>query len=568
MSGPRAETGHTADLILVNGEITTTAEATPGAGGAPAAVPDRVSGLAVRAGRVLAVGSDVDVRRYAGAATRVVDLGGRCVIPGLVDNHIHFVRAGLTWNAELRWERCPSLAAGLDTIAEAARSGPRDEWVLVIGGWNERQFPEGRGPTRAELDRVAPEHPVLVQMMYDWAQVNTAGMRAAGITVEEAHRAGAHLFEWDGDGRLTGRVLGMPGCKWLYARLPEQTPEQQVASTARLSRDLNRFAVTALIDGGGVNTGPDVYDAVYEADRRGELTVRTFLTVHASARGREREEIAGYLRYGRRRHGSETLRLLGFGEVVLYGLHDRVHTRVDVTDADRAELTELFTALATGGWPVQMHAHRPEVIETIIAACETVNARVPLAPLRWGIVHGEMIDAGQVGRIRAVGLGVLTQSLLRFLGDQMISAFGADRVRSAPPLRALLDAGVPVSAGTDAMRGASYDPFTSLHFYLTGQTIGGDRIVAPENLLNRTEALRLYTRGSAWNCFAEHEIGALLPGFRADLAVLSDDYLTVDVDRIPTLESELTLLGGRPVHLSGDFAAGPLAADPTSEESR
>ncbi|MER6827960.1 amidohydrolase [Streptosporangium sp. NPDC000563] len=533
----------TADLILVDGDITT------GAGGR------RVSGLAVRAGRVLAAGSTDEIRRYADSGTRVVDLGGRCVIPGLVDNHIHFVRAGLTWNSELRWERCPSLAAGLRTIAETAGTRTPGEWVLVIGGWHERQFPEGRGPDLAELDEVAPDRPVFVQMMYDWAQVNTAGMRATGLTAETARAAGAHLFEWDGHGRPTGRVLGMEGCKWLYARLPKETLEAQIASTARLSRDLNRFAVTALIDGGGVNTGPDVYEAVYEVDRRGDLTVRTFLTVHASARGREAEEIAGYLRYGRPRHGSDTLRLLGFGEVVLYGLHDRVHTRVDVTDADRAELIRVFTDLAAGGWPVQMHAHRPEVIETVIAACEEVNTRHPLAPLRWGIVHGEMINPAQVGRIRALGLGVLTQSLLRFLGDQVVGAFGAERVRDAPPLRALLDAGVPVSAGTDAMRGASYDPFTSLHFYLTGRTIGGDRIVADENLLDRDEALRLYTRGSAWNCFAEHEIGALEPGFRADLAVLSDDYFTVDVNKILTLESELTLLGGRPVYASGELAA-------------
>jgi predicted amidohydrolase YtcJ len=536
-----------ADLVLTGGEITV-----------DAATGRRVAAIAIRDGRVLAIGSDDDMRALAGPRTRVVELGGRCVIPGLIDNHIHFVRAGLTWNAELRWERCPSLAAGLETIAGAARERPPTEWILVVGGWNERQFPEGRGPDRAELDSVAGEHPVLVQMMYDWAQVNTAGMRAAGLTAELAHEAGDHLFEWTAGGELTGRVLGMDGCKWLYARLPKETLEDQVASTAKLSRDLNRFAVTGLIDGGGVNTGPDVYAAVYEVDRRGELTVRTFLTVHASARGRESEEIGGYLRYGRVRHGSETLRLLGFGEVVLYKFHDRVHTQLDLGDEQRDELIEVFTRLARAGWPVQMHAHRPETIETLLSACEAVAAHTPIAPLRWGIVHGEMIDAGQVARIRNVGLAVLTQSLFRFLGDQAIGAFGADRVRDAPPLRALLDAGVPISAGTDAMRGASFDPFTSLHYYLTGRTIGGDVIIAPENLLNRMEALRLYTRGSAWNCFAEDEIGALLPGYRADLAVLSDDYFTVDTDRILTLESELTLLGGRVVHTGDAFAKEEL----------
>lgn len=531
-------------LVLINGRIHTMGDERGDSG--------LVSGLAITNGVVTATGESNDMAALAGLSTRVIDLGGRCVIPGLLDNHIHFVRAGLTWNRELRWERCTDLTDGLAMITDSAANRTSGEWTLVIGGWHEQQFIQGRGPTPAELDAAADTAPVYVQMMYDWALVNAVGMAAIGLTPQRAREAGAHLFEWDGN-QLTGRALGMEGCKWLYAQLPHETFEEQVESTARLSRDLNRFGVTGVVDGGGVNTSPDVYDAVYETDRRGELTVRTYLTVHGSAPGLEPEEMRGYLRFARPRHGSEMLRVLGAGEVLLYALHDRVHTALDVTAELQARYEDLLMPLAERKWTVQMHAHRPETVGAFLDACERVNRVHPIRELRWGIVHGEMLREDQLPRLTSLNLSMITQSLLRFLGGQLIGAFGEEAVRDAPPMRAIIDADIPVSGGTDAMRGASFDPFTSLHFYLTGRTIGGKSIVAEKNLLTREEALRLYTRGTAYDCFMENSLGSLQPGFTADLAVLSADYFEIDVDDLLTIESELTLVGGYPVHIGDAF---------------
>lgn len=514
----------------------------------------RVEALAITGGVVVAAGTDAEMAPYIGEATEVVDLGGRCVIPGLLDNHIHFVRAGLTWNRELRWERCTTVADGLAIVADAVAARSVEEWILVIGGWHEKQFAEGRAPTAAELDLVAPETPVFLQMLYDWALVNAAGMRSLGLTPELAREAGADLFEWDENGALTGRVLGMEGCKWLYSRLPAETFEDQVASTASLSRDLNRFAVTGLVDGGGVSTSPDVYDAVYETDHRGQLTVRAFLTVHASSRGLEQEEMAGYLRFGRPHHRSAMLGLLGAGEVVLYALHDRVHVPVTVTEELREEYFDLLSRMARKRWTVQMHAHRPETIGVFLDTCERVAKTHDIRSLRWGLVHGETLTLDQVAQMARLGVSAVTQSLMRFLGDQMAAAFSPEIVENAPPMRALLDAGVRVSGGTDAMRGASFDPFTSLHFYLTGRMIGGEHIIAERNLLTREEALRIYTRGTAYDCFAEDRLGSLQPGFSADLAVLSKDYFSVDVDEVLSIESELTLVGGKTVYSDQAFA--------------
>lgn len=535
-----------ADLVLRGGQIHTMPDI-PGDTGA-------VEALAIAGGVVVAAGTDAEVAALIGEATEVVDLGGRCVIPGLLDNHIHFVRAGLTWNRELRWERCTTVAAGLAIVADAVAVRSREEWILIIGGWHEKQFAEGRAPTAEELDLVAPETPVFLQMLYDWALVNAAGMRTLGLTPELAREAGAGLFEWDENGALTGRVLGMEGCKWLYSRLPAETFEDQVASTGALSRDLNRFAVTGLVDGGGVSTSPDVYDAVYETDHRGQLTVRTFLTVHASSRGLEQEEMAGYLRFGRPHHRSEMLGLLGAGEVVLYALHDRVHVPVTVTEELREEYLDLLSRMAQKRWTVQMHAHRPETIGVFLDTCERVAETHDIGALRWGLVHGETLTLDQVAQMARLGVSAVTQSLMRFLGDQMAAAFSPEVVENAPPMRALLDAGVRVSGGTDAMRGASFDPFTSLHFYLTGRMIGGEHIIAEANLLTREEALRIYTRGTAYDCFAEDRLGSLQPGYSADLAVLSRDYFSIDVDEVLSIESELTLVGGKTVYSDETFA--------------
>lgn len=535
-----------ADLVLRNGMIHTMPD-TPGDTG-------KVEALAISGGVVVVAGTEAEVAPLIGETTEVVDLQGRCVIPGLLDNHIHFVRAGLTWNRELRWERCRTVASGLSIIADAVSVRSQEDWILVIGGWHEKQFAEGRAPTAEELDLVAPQTPVFLQMLYDWALVNAAGRRVLGLTPELAREAGSELFEWDESGALTGRVLGMEGCKWLYSRLPVETFEEQIASTAALSRNLNRFAVTGLVDGGGVSTSPDVYDAVYETDRREQLTVRTFLTVHASSRGLEQEEMAGYLRFGRPHHRSAMLGLLGAGEVVLYALHDRVHVPVAVTDELREEYLDLLTRMAEKRWTVQMHAHRPETIGAFLDACERVARTHDIRALRWGLVHGETLTMDQVDQMARLGVSAVTQSLMRFLGDQMAAAFGPEVVENAPPMRALLDAGVPVSGGTDAMRGASFDPFTSLHFYLTGRMIGGEHIISQHNLLTREEALRIYTRGTAYDCFAEDRLGSLQPGFSADLAVLSQDYFSVEVDEVLSIESELTLVGGEAVYSNDAFA--------------
>ncbi|WP_028922067.1 amidohydrolase [Pseudonocardia acaciae] len=529
-----------AELLLVNAKVTTLA--------ADPDVAPEVDALAIRGGRVLFAGASADAREHATANTTVVDVGGRRVVPGLIDSHVHFVRAGLTWNDEVRWEDIADLATGLDRIARAAAQRPPGTWIRVIGGWHPGQCAERRGPTRDELDRAAPGHPVFLQCGYAWGMLNTRAM--AEVDLARAVADGENPANVDTDG---GVLRGMAALRWLYWRLPVPTLDEQVDSTAAASAEMSRRGLTGLIDGGGSNSGPDVYRAVYEAWRQNRLTVRTRLTVHSSKPGSEPEELPGYLRFLPPGLGDDMLRVLGMGEIVHYGVHDGIERDPRPSDRTLAELDQIFRDCLRENWPLQIHTIRPDTIELVLGRWERLDPD-RIRRLRWSLVHGEGLDAGQVRRLRRLGAGVLAPAMLRFEGEDMTAAWTRDRAGFLPPLRELLDAGVPVGGGTDAMRVASYLPFTALHWYVTGRTVSGRRLSDHGNLLTRTEALRLYTERAAWFSFEEATRGRLEPGMLADLVVLDRDYFTVPEPEIPHLGSDLTLVGGRPTWASDAFA--------------
>jgi len=534
------------DLVLLNGKITFPADM----GGRP----HQSEAIAIRSGRVLTVGANDDLAALAGQATTVVDVEGRRVVPGLIDSHVHFVRAGLTWNDETRWERIHDLEEGLGLIREAAQARPLGTWIRVIGGWHPNQLAERRGPTREELDRVAPGHPVVIQNQYEWGVLNTLAVKAVGLTSEVADTVGPMSFDRDGDGRPLGIVRGMASLRWLYAQLPIPSLEEQVSSTAALSRELARFGITGVIDGGGINSGPDIYHAVYEARRRDQLRTRVRLMIHASGPSVEREEYEGYLRYVHPLVGDPLLQVIGLGEIVLYAIHDSESRPPSLTRESREDLHWICARFAAARWPVQIHACRPETVEAVLDCWEAVDREHPIGDLRWGLVHAECLEPSTIERLRRLGAGALIPSLFRFEGDSMLEAWGEERMRTAPPLRAILNAGVPLGGGTDALRVAPYLPFTALRWYTDGLSVSGQRTRDDANLLSREEALRAYTAAGAWFSFEEKTRGSLEPGRLADLAVLRGDYFSVPIEELANLESELTLLGGEPVWSAPTFS--------------
>ncbi len=248
-----------ADLILFNGQFHTVDREKPLA-----------SAVAIHEGRFVAVGTDAEAMALRGARTQIIDLKGRCVIPGLNDSHLHLIRGGLNYNLELRWEGVPSLADALRMLKDQADRTPTPQWVRVVGGWNEFQFAEKRMPTLAELNQAAPDTPVFVLHLYDRALLNRAALRVAGYTRDTPNPPGGEIVR-DSNGEPTGMLVARPNAMILYSTLakgPKLPLEYQVNSTRQFMRELNRLGLTSAIDaGGGFQNYPDDYQVIETTTR-------------------------------------------------------------------------------------------------------------------------------------------------------------------------------------------------------------------------------------------------------------------------------------------------------------
>ena len=527
------------DTILINGKIVTLDSRSTVA-----------MGLAVTDGRITATGSTDDVRKLAGPSTRVIDLRGRTVIPGLIDSHLHAIRAALSFSTEVNWIGARSLEEGLGRIRAAARAMKPGSWLIVAGGWNVQQFEENRRPTQAELTAVAPNNPVYVHLGYGWAMLNPLAHKALGLTNESDLPPGGR-FERDSNGALTGAVTGAQNAiVALFDRLPRPTFAQQVEGTKAFFRELNRLALTGVVDPGGNNlTAPD-YEALFKVWRDKAMTVRLAYTLNGQTPGKEFEELrdlTGLLPMG---FGDDMLRFNGLGERITVAMNNNNAP----SQADKDAYYRIVRWAADRGMSLTMHWGNDASVDHLLSIFERVNAEIPIAPLRWSIAHLNDASDASLRRMKALGVGWTMQDAMYFGGEQFLKQAGADAAKRTPPLETARKMGVVVGAGTDAHRVASYNPFTALQWLLDSKTVGGVVMRGAEEIPSRIDALKFYTLGSAWFSFDEQKRGSLDVGKLADLAVLSADYLTVPVEKIGSLESVLTMVGGKVVYTSGPFA--------------
>ncbi len=550
-----------ADVILHNGRIATMATEQPLA-----------EAVAIRDGRFVAVGPDREVLALRGSGSRVIDLAARTAIPGLNDSHLHVIRGGLNYNMELRWDGVPSLADAMRMLRAQVARTPPPQWVRVVGGFCEFQFAERRLPTLEELNEAAPDTPVFILHLYDRALLNRAALRAVGYTAATPAPPGA-LIERDARGNPTGLLVAKPNAGILYQTLalgPKLDPDDQYLSSRHFQRELNRLGVTSAIDaGGGFQNYPDDYQVVEKLHRDGELTVRIAYNLFTQRPGQELDDFRGWTRSLRLRQGDEFYRHNGAGEMLAFSaadFEDFREPRPDLPPRMEQDLEPIVRLLATNGWPFRLHATYDESIERALAVFERVHRDVPLDRLRWFLDHAETISDRNIERVRALGGGIALQHRMAFQGEYFAQRYGASAAARTPPVRRMLAAGVPVGAGTDATRVASYNPWTTLWWLVSGKTVGGTQLYSEDNRLDRAAALRLLTAGSAWFSRDEHDKGTIAKGQLADLAVLSADYFAVPVEAIRALESVLTVVGGRIVHASEPFAAAappPLPVRPS-----
>ena len=529
----------TADTILVNGKVL-----------AVDAAFSTHDALAVRDGRIMAVGRSADIVKLAGSSTRRIDLGGRTVIPGLIDSHIHATRAALSFSTEVNWIGAQSLADALERLRRAARAAKPGSWLIVATPPATLEaFPERRRPTQAELVAAAPNNPVYVQLAYGWGMLTPLGFTALKIT-SDADVPRQNRLERDAAGNLTGVITG--NLVEFFERLPKPAFDQQVEGTRAFFRELNRLGLTGVVDPGGNNVTPREYQALFKVWRDGGLTVRVAYSLCGMTDGKELEEYQDYLAMMPQGFGDDMLRFNGIGERITWAMNG-----IDTKPSEevKAKYHEIVRWAASRGLTVTMHWNGEGNVDELLRIFERVNAEFPIAPLRWTIAHLNDGSARTFQRMKALGVGWTVQDAMYNNGDEVVKRAGSAAARRMPPVVTASKIGVRIGAGTDAHRVSTYNPFTVLQWLLDGRTASGAATRGPEETPSRADALRHYTIGSAWVSFDEDTRGSLEVGKWADLAVLSSDYMTVPVNQIGQIESVLTMVGGRIVYARGPYSS-------------
>ena len=535
------------DLLLTGGRVLTFADPEQG--------PAEAQSIAIAAGRIVAVGADDELAHLAPLAAQVVDLGSRRVIPGLNDAHMHAMRGGVSWTRSVHWEGVRSLAEGLELIREDARRRGPGAWVSVVGGWHSRQLAEGRGPTLAELDEVAPDNPVYVQELYDVAVVNSAGLAACGWR-PDAPDPGRGRLERDDAGALTGRIFGVGAFSVPLALALAGADGQGEEGIRAMNAELARHGLTGVVDAGGLLVTPRDYDPLYALWRRGELDVRTRLFISAWTRGGEVEDIDRLTSLVQAGSGDDLLRIAGVGEIPHLGCHDMEGLDpFEMTEASHRELVSIVRLCAERGWRMSVHAVLDDTLGRILDAWEEVERDTGLIAGRgWSIVHADQATDANLDRIARLGAGVMVQSRLVLKGADYVEAWGEQATAAAPPIGAMRERGIVIGGGTDATRANWFSPWSAIWWLVTGGTVDGVGVRAERHRMSRLEAIASYTRDAAWFTGEQGRRGRLLPGYDADLCVPSDDPLTCPDDALRDIMSDLTVMAGRITHDSGALA--------------
>ncbi|MBV8209970.1 MAG: amidohydrolase [Burkholderiaceae bacterium] len=536
------------DTILFNGRIATLDPTRPSA-----------TAVAIQDGRFAAVGDDREVLALRTPATAAVDLKRRTVIPGLIDSHTHLIRGGLNYNLELRWDGVASLADAMRMLREQARRTPAPQWVRVVGGWSEFQFAERRMPTLAEINAAAPDTPVFILHLYADAILNAAALRAVGYGKETPDPTGG-VIERDRNGNPTGMLIAKPNAAILYATLakgPKLPIEHQLNSSRHFMRELNRLGITGVIDaGGGFQNYPQDYEVIERLHRDRELTVRIGYNLFTQRPKAELADFQTWTGSVQPHQGDAMYRHNGAGEMLVYtaaDFEDFLEPRPDMPATMEEELFPVVRLLAQQRWPFRLHATYDETISRALDVFERVNSEVPLYGLHWIIDHAETIKPRNIERVKALGGGIAIQHRMAYQGEHFVRRYGAAAAEDAPPIRRMLEMGVPVGAGTDATRVASYNPWIALYWLVTGKTVGGLGLTPGGSRLDRTTALRLWTEGSAWFSSEEDRKGRITQGQYADVAALDADYFSVPEESIKAITSVLTMVGGKVVHAAQEF---------------
>ncbi|MEP7270370.1 MAG: amidohydrolase [Acidobacteriota bacterium] len=554
-----------ADTIYFNGHIITLWAEHPLA-----------EAVAISGNRLLAVGSNTTVLRYAHAQTRKIDLHGQTVIPGLMDSHTHPISAALSE----RHEPLPVMSSIADIqayVRRRAKTTPPEKVILIPKVFSPR-LKEHRYPTRGELDAAAADRLVIADNGYA-SVVNTLLLRKLGITRDTPQPANGKILK-DADGEPTGLILGASQLLLEYRREEEASPDDLLWALREMQHAYNRVGITSTIDRG---QGAEGFRAYQDLRRRGEMTVRSYVTYRISGQGTPRQALEEveripfvtgwgdeWLRVGSLKlvldggilTGTAYLREPYGSKTEIYGYQDPEYR--GVLAVPRENVFEVARAANELGWQMTAHVTGGGSLDVLLDAYAAADREKPIRDRRFTVTHGNFPNAAAIARAAKLGVVFDCQPAWHHLDAAVLGTIlGPARMADFLPLRSLFDAGVVVAGGSDHMIRFDarhsvnpYHPFFGMWMAITRTTVDG-KVINPEQRLSREEALRMWTINGAYLTFEEKLKGSLEPGKLADLVVISKNMLTCAVDEIKDIEAVVTVVDGREV-----YRAGPLSSKP------
>ncbi len=553
-----------AELVVLNARIHTLDPAAPSA-----------TAVAMRDGKFVAVGSDADIRRLAGPATRTIDAGGRTAVPGLIESHVHATGAS-RGEAQQPFRQLHSIGEIKDWVRARAAERPAGQWIQ-LPRVDVTRIKERRMPNRADLDEAAPRHPAVFTWQYANRTVqvlNSAALSAIGLTRETQAPKGGKIH-FAADGSPTGVIEN--GNALLVRFLPGRSipEEKHLASLETLLRRYTEIGITSI---GERNSNVEGYRLFEKLKAAGRLPVRVNVTIGLSTDG----TVAGtekairalpfktgdgdeWVRVGPLKVGVDGGALYGtaymrepYGPAAfaLYGISDPAY-RGDL----RISADKLKNIIRTGhrlGWQMSSHVTGDAGVDAVLDAVEASNADSPVAPRRYNLIHAYFPDAATAQRAARLGVCVDTQPAWYYKdGDALFEALGRKRLDQFIGLQLWRQAGVKVAINADHMQGFDpdtslnpYNPFQALQVAVTRRTEGGQRFGADQRV-SRLEGLRMLTIDAAWLSFDEQRKGTVEKGKLADLAILTSDPLTCPEEQIHAIRAVTTIVGGKVVYERG-----------------
>jgi predicted amidohydrolase YtcJ len=500
------------DLILFNGKIIT--------------VDERFSiaqAVAVRGNQIAAVGTNQEITRLAGAATRRIDLRGRSVIPGLIDNHMHLLRYGTTWKYEVRWDGVESRKDALELLRARIQTVKPGEWIYILGGWALEQFADDPKPfTRAELDKVAPNHPVFLQASYFEAFVNSRAAQLLGVNAP------------------TGRI-DEDGFRPLVNKLPVAADEDIEASMDGMIRELNRSGLTAV---GSAGCEVDQVARYTRWADESRLNIRVFCITTPGGGN----DMLSRIPQMRVFTGDAFVDHVAFGENFGALSDPMFRHRATTRPEDLAQWRRIVTEVAKAGIPLHVHTNFTETIDAFLDQIEAVNKEYPIRNLRWVLAHFNQPNAAQLERMKKLGMYAAVHPWAVINGGINLRQFG-DAALDMAPLATIQASGITWGFGSDGSRANQILPFETLGWAVTGKMVGGKMVLRQP--ISREDALIAHTRKNAYFVFQENNLGSIQPGKLADMVVIDRDYLTIPADQIKDIKPTMTVVNGRIAYEAG-----------------